>query len=267
MGSIDDQYSSMAFAALLHILGLDIAVQWIFWCFSAYFHTEKLYDLIGSSTFILLTIVCFRNYSSDHLRSTIQVTFILTWAARLGFYLFTRILKDGQDRRFNKARDDPKRLFVMWTLQGVWVFVTLLPTLIMLIQRRQPSVNFQDFLGWGLWMIGFVIEALGDYQKSQFRSNPANYDKFINTGLWSISRHPNYFGEILLWFGLFISASSSFTKWYQYLTILSPTFVYLLITRLSGVPLLESYAQRKWGHLADYQRYVQETPILVPSLF
>jgi len=257
----------MALSALLHILGLDFAVQWIFWSISAYFHTEKFYDLIGSSTFILLTTLCLRNYSSGHLRSTVQATFVLTWATRLGLFLFTRILKDGQDRRFNKARDDPKILFVFWSLQGVWVFVTLLPTLIMLTSRRQPNLNIQDLLGWTLWIVGFVVEVLADYQKSQFRSNPANYDKFINTGLWSVSRHPNYFGEILLWFGLFISASTSFTKWYHYLTILSPSFVYLLITRKSGIPLLEAHGQRKWGHLADYQRYLQETPVLFPSLF
>ena len=145
--------------------------------------------------------------------------------------------------------------------------MTLLPTLIMLTQRRQPSLNAQDGIGWTLWFIGFVFEALADHQKFQFRSIPANQDKFISTGLWSISRHPNYFGEILLWFGLFISASSAFTRWYHYLSILSPTFVYLMITRKTGIPLLERYGKRKWGHLGHYQGYIRKVPVLVPSLF
>jgi len=257
----------MIFSQLVHVIGFDFAIQWICWSISAYLHTEKFYDLAGSSTFLFLSIFCYKKYSSGHSRAAVQVTFIITWAVRLGLFLFTRILKDGQDRRFNKARDDPKILFVYWTLQGVWVFITLLPSLIMITEKRQSNLNFQDMLGWTLWIVGFLMEVVADYQKSQFRSIPANQDKFISTGLWSISRHPNYFGEILLWFGLFISASSSFTNWYQYLTILSPTFVYYLITRKSGIPLLERHAQTKWGRLIDYQKYVQDTPVLIPSLF
>ena len=144
--------------------------------------------------------------------------------------------------------------------------MTLLPTLMMLTQRLQPSLNYQDGLGWTLWMVGFAIEVLADHQKSQFRSHPTNHEKFISTGLWSRSRHPNYFGEILLWYGLFITASSTFTKWYQYLSILSPTFVYLLITRKTGIPLLERYGQRKWGHTGNYKKYLRETPVLIPTL-
>jgi steroid 5-alpha reductase family enzyme len=90
----------------------------------------------------------------------------------------------------------------------------LLPSLMMVMQRRQPSLNAIDWLGWTIWIVGFITEVVADYQKSQFRSDPANAGKFINTGLWSLSRHPNYFGEILLWFGLFISASSTFTEWW-----------------------------------------------------
>lgn len=176
---------------------------------------------------------------------------------------------------------------------GVWVIVTLLPSLLMVMKSKQPTLNAQDWIGWTMWVVGFVTEVLADYQKSQFRSDPANAGKFINTGLWSLSRHPNYFGEILLWSGLFVSASSSFTKWWyfaynwqlffvvasivvfyakhfaffsnrEYLTILSPMFLGYLITRMSGIPPLESYGLKKWGHLPEYKAYLENTPVLVP---
>lgn len=90
--------------------------------------------------------------------------------------------------------------------------MTLLPTLIMLLEPKQPQLGPRDYVGWTVWLVGFVTEALADYQKSKFRSNPENKDKFIQNGLWGVSRHPNYFGEITLWFGLYLSASSSFTS-------------------------------------------------------
>lgn len=166
--------------------------------------------------------------------------------------MFSRVLQSGADRRFDKAREDPKLFLVYWTLQGiyiflmflkmhravvnsfpphshfmtplkrntifgstgVWVIVTLLPSLMMMFERHQPNLTTQDYVGWAMWAVGFTMEVVADHQKSRFRADPANHDKFISTGLWSLSRHPNYFGEIFLWFGLFVSASSSFTKWW-----------------------------------------------------
>jgi steroid 5-alpha reductase family enzyme len=134
------------------------------------------------------------------------------------------------------------------------------------MEKRQMKLGAQDYLGWTLWIIGFATEVIADHQKGQFRADPLNKETFIKTGLWSLSRHPNYFGEILLWFGLFISASSNFTKWWQYLSILSPTAVYLLITKMSGIPLLEQHGLKKWGHLPEYQTYLNNTPELIPQL-
>ncbi len=182
---------------------------------------------------------------------------------RLGLYLFIRILKDGRDKRFDKTRSKPMRFLVFWGIQGVWVFVTLFPTLLLNSLTRDPPIGARDYLGWSLWAVGMTFECLADFQKAMLRSNPANKNKFISSGLWSVSRHPNYFGEILLWFGLYVSASSAF-RGLQYLSVLSPIFVHLLITRLSGVPLLEKDAEKKWGKSAEYKKYVAETPVLVP---
>ena len=193
---------------------------------------------------------------------------IFAWACRLGTFLFIRVLKDGHDKRFDKVRDDPARFFVFWSiqasdnyyekcifykilfLQGVWVWVTLLPTLLLNTERRDPVLGNRDYIGYSLWLVGFLFEVVADMQKSIFRANPDNdvrdsmlyqyhlsinivQGKFISSGLWAISRHPNYFGEILLWFGLYISGSSVF-RGYQYLSVVSPVFVGLLITKLSG---------------------------------
>ena len=190
---------------------------------------------------------------------------VMAWACRLGMYLVTRIMKDGKDKRFDQIKHDPSKFFVAWTLQGLWVFVTMLPTLMLNESDRRQPIKTQDWIGWGMWAVGMAFEVIADYQKSQFRADPDNKGKFINTGLWSLSRHPNYFGEILLWSGLYISASSVF-RGHQYLAVLSPIFVYLLITRVSGVPMLEQAGIEKWGHTQEYQDYLKNTPSLVPFL-
>ncbi|KAF2362620.1 Protein of unknown function DUF1295 [Trinorchestia longiramus] len=242
---------------------IDFGIQFLGWGIAVFFHTERLYDLTGSSTFLLVAGLCYKWHTNGHPRQLIQTGAVIVWALRLGSYLFSRILEQGQDRRFNKIRDDPVRFFSAWTMQGMWVFVTLLPTLLCVMNSRQPPLRLRDYIGWGVWLMGFLIETLADHQKTVFRRDPSNQGKFISSGLWSLSRHPNYFGEILLWFGLYISASSSFSG-YEYFSVLSPTLVYLLITRVSGIPMLESYGLKKWGTSPLYQKYLRETPVLVP---
>ena len=113
-----------------------------------------------------------------------------------------------------------------------------------------------------VWALGFGIEAVADAQKTRFKADTANSGKFINVGLWAWSRHPNYFGEILLWIGVCIIAVPSFSGW-QWLGLLSPLFVAALIVGVSGVPLLEQRADEKWGEDPDYQRYRANTPVLL----
>jgi steroid 5-alpha reductase family enzyme len=154
------------------------------------------------------------------------------------------------------------KFFLVFT--AFWIFITLLPTLMLNNENLgDRPLGMQDYIGWSLWIIGMAFEGIADLQKSMFRNDPKNEGKFITSGLWSISRHPNYFGEILLWFGLYIAASSVFKKW-QYLAVMSPMAVLWLITKYSGIPILEGYGQEKWGKLAQYQNYVANTPVLVP---
>ncbi|ROT83501.1 hypothetical protein C7M84_023318 [Penaeus vannamei] len=250
-------------STLSRLAVVDFGIQWGGFVVAALLKTEKFYDLTGSITYILIAYLNYKWSNSGHPRQLIQTSCVAIWALRLGAFLFTRIVKAGRDRRFDKTRANPSRFFYAWTIQGVWVIVTILPSLLAVLSPRQRPLSTRDYAGWGIWLAGFLIEVVADYQKTVWRNNPANKDKFINTGLWSLSRHPNYFGEIMLWFGLYVSASSTFSGW-EYLTILCPLMDYLLITRVSGIPMLESYAMKKWGTSPQYRAYYKNTPELIP---
>ncbi|BFZ01299.1 hypothetical protein BsWGS_04338 [Bradybaena similaris] len=245
---------------------LDFGIQWLCWAVAAALQTEKFYDLAGSCTFVILMLVTLNQNVNIHIRQKVNSGMVVTWAFRLGMYLFSRILKEDGDKRFKAVRSKPGIFWVYWTIQGVWIMTTLLPTLIVNTKKDNSQLKTRDYIGWGLWSLGMLLEVVADYQKSQFRSNPNNADKFITSGLWSISRHPNYFGEILVWLGLYISASSTLKGW-EHISIISPIFLTYLLTKVSGIPLLESAAQKKWGSVPQYQAYVQNTAVLVPFIW
>ena len=126
-------------------------------------------------------------------------------------------------------------------------------------------MNLITYIGIGLFIIGFSIEIIADHQKTVFRSNSENKNKFITSGLWSKSRHPNYLGEIVLWFAIAVISFSSLNGM-QYIALISPIFTYLLLVYISGVRMLEDRANKKWGHLEEYKKYRKETPALFFSL-
>ena len=251
---------------LFSAAALDFGIQWGLWLVASLFQTEKFYDLAGSSTFILLTWQSLRRGRKFYIRQVVQSGCITLWGLRLGLYLFSRILRDGKDARFDKAKANPGIFWIYWTLQGVWVWVTLLPTLILNTSTKDEKLTWKDYLGWIIWLTGFFFEAVADRQKSQFRTDPSNKGRWISSGLWSLSRHPNYFGEILMWSGLFLPASSVMTG-NQYWSVISPIFVAYLLTRVSGIPLLERQGLNKWGHLPEYQKYRQNTAVLIPYIW
>ncbi|XP_051865389.1 uncharacterized protein si:ch211-210c8.6 [Pristis pectinata] len=207
----------------------DLAIQWALWAVSTILQTEKFYDLAGSGTLIILTHLSYRWNGTSFLRQRIHGALITTWGLRLGLFLFLRMLKESQDRRFNHLRNNPKNLFVYWTIQGIWIFLTLLPTLILNTQKKDIPLCARDFIGWAIWAFGFILEAIADQQKWNFRSSIISADRFIRHGLWAYSRHPNYFGEMLQWTGLFISASTVM-KGMEYISVFSPVFLWFLLT-------------------------------------
>merc|ERR1712127_460081 len=246
------------------LLALSVGVQWAGWGLASYLHTEKFYDLVGSGTFLLVSGLAYRS-SSGNLRQKVVALMVGAWALRLGTFLFARVLKVGEDKRFDVAKHDPTKFFIFWTIQGFWVFVTLIPTIMLMTAKRNPILGLRDVLGWTAWGTGFLMEVVADAQKWNFKSDPANQGRFITSGLWGVSRHPNYFGEMLLWSGIFLSCSKVM-RGPQLLAVLSPVMVMLLITQISGIPLLEAAGKERWGGDPEYQRYISEVPVLVPFL-
>ncbi|KAK7493212.1 hypothetical protein BaRGS_00015549 [Batillaria attramentaria] len=252
--------------SLAKAAAVDVGIQWCCWVLAAALKTEKFYDLAGSGTFFALAYQSLRWGGTYHTRQKVQTGMVMTWAARLGLYLFSRVLQDGRDRRFNNVRDRPGVFFIYWTLQAVWVFSTLLPTLMLNSKKDDKPLTTRDYIGWGLWGLGFFFEVVADYQKSQFKANPENAGRFINQGLWSLSRHPNYFGEILMWSGLYVSASSVLSGW-EHISVISPLFLSYLLINVSGIPMLEAYGRKKWGAEPAYQEYVRNTAKLIPFIW
>jgi steroid 5-alpha reductase family enzyme len=150
-----------------------------------------------------------------------------------------------------------------WTLQGMWVSICSMCALTAIASKNGVIQNGFFYIGMAVFILGFLVEIIADWQKSRFRKNPENKDQFIAHGLWYYSRHPNYFGEIALWLGISIMSYSSLSGW-QYITLISPLFTYLLLVYISGVRILEISGMEKWGHLENYQEYVRTTSSLFP---
>jgi steroid 5-alpha reductase family enzyme len=247
-----------------------IGLQWLVYIHAGGFfgneRTEKYYDLTGCLTYLTtLGLNYFLNASNFGVRQIYLSTLIGIWTVRLGSFLFMRIHNNnGVDSRFTEIKACLCRFFMTWTLQGVWVFLTILPLLVISQQKiDQPALNYIDYIGIGLWSFGFIFEVVADQQKSNFRKNPENKDKFISTGLWSISRHPNYFGEIVVWIGVSVSAFSGVQTWSVFV---SPVFIALLLIFVSGIPMLERKADTVYGNDEKYQQYKKGTPTLVPFI-
>jgi|TARA_B110000305_G_scaffold240147_1_gene309918 steroid 5-alpha reductase family enzyme len=240
-------------------------IQWVLFVPAYLLKTEKFYDLSGSLTYIfVVSYVSYNYYLIDGINfgNIIIGLAIIFWAVRLGSFLFLRIHKAGEDRRFNEIKTSATRFFMTWTLQGMWVSICSACALTAISSSKGVQINYLLFIGLAIFLIGFFIEVIADNQKTKFRSNPENKNNFISSGLWSYSRHPNYLGEIILWLGITIMSISSLNGW-QFVTLISPVFTYVLLVYISGVRLLEASGKERWGHLESYQEYLKKTPSLI----
>lgn len=244
---------------------ISFLLQWVLF-FPAYFYqTEKFYDISGSINYILIvSYIYINNYITNgfNIGNLVLSFLIFIWAIRLGMFLFLRIQKDGEDKRFGSIKPSATKFFMTWTIQATWVSICSLCALTGISSNSGVVINNLFFLGLTFFIVGFFIEVVADIQKTKFRKNPKNKNNFIATGLWAYSRHPNYLGEISIWTGISIISFSSLSN-LQYVTLISPIFTYVLLVYVSGVNLLEESGNKKWGHLKGYKEYIQKTPRLL----
>ena len=249
-----------------NLILLIFSIQWIIFIPAYIFQTEKFFDLTGSITYLTTVLAALYITDSGKIADYVIVLCIVIWAIRLGSFLFMRIHKAGEDRRFREIKTNFTRFFMTWTLQGMWVSMCLLCVLTALSSYSGIIMNNVFYIGLLIFILGFTIEVVADHQKTVFRKDLNNKDKFISTGLWAYSRHPNYFGEILLWLGIAVMSFSSL-EGFQYFTLISPIFVYILLVYISGIRMLENQANKKWGHLDSYKEYLKNTPRLFFRIF
>ncbi|GER34251.1 hypothetical protein STAS_10458 [Striga asiatica] len=242
---------------------------------------DKLEIVMSSTNFVLLAVLTLVVKGSWHFRQVVLSVLVVIWGLRLGLFLLMRILRWGEDRRFDEMRDNLGKLAVFWVFQAVWVWTVSLPVTVVNASDRDPSIQVVDIIGWIMWALGIFVEATADQQKLTFKNSPENRGKWCNVGLWKFSRHPNYFGEIFLWWGIFVAATPVLEN-AEWLVILGPLFLTLLLLFVSGIPLLEictlhlkilllqESADKKYGNVPAYRHYKKTTsPLLLlpPALY
>lgn len=248
--------------SLLNTLYIALGINIIMFIPAYVFKTDKLTDISYAVTFGLLAIIGIGT-GGVGIPSIILAAAILLWSIRLGSYLLIRIHKMGRDKRFDEMRKNFWRFGRFWVLQGLTVWVVLLPSMIF-FSKSPVEVSFYGYVGLLIWGIGFAIESVADMQKYRFINDIKNKGKWINTGIWKYSRHPNYFGEILLWVGIYIYTLDAFSFGEAVIGLIGPLYIGLLIIFASGIPPLEKRADEKWGDNPQYKKYKNRTSVLIP---
>lgn len=256
------------FPAVFACAALAFAVNWLAFVPAALFQSDRFYDTTGALTY--LSVIAAASVAAIEARGSLGPValavagMVAVWTVRLGSFLFTRIhAAGGTDVRFAKIKVNPPRFLVAWTLQACWVIFTASAALVIITAPEPRPLDAFFWAGSALWAIGFAFEVIADEQKRRFRADPANRGQFIASGLWAWSQHPNYFGEIALWAGILVIALPQLSGW-NWLVVFSPVFVTLLLTKVSGINLLDAIARKRWGDDPAWQAYVARTPVLFP---
>jgi steroid 5-alpha reductase family enzyme len=247
-------------SGLLPTLGICLAIQAVFFAFAATLKTDKVTDLSYGLTFVIVALVLLLQGDRTQVPQLAVAMMVALWGVRLAGYLFFRIFQMGRDKRFDGVRENFVRFFRFWFFQGVAVWVIMLPVIVWF--RTPGPWNLLMTAGVIVWAAGLVIETVADAQKFAAKRQPGGESRWMDTGLWRFSRHPNYFGELLVWWGIFLFVAKDLTG-VQWLTIIGPMAITFLLLRVTGIPTLEASAAKKWGNNADYQAYVRRTSRLI----
>lgn len=249
--------------ALVGALLVDFAMQMAGWVVSSILVSDRFFDMLGTSAFLVVavgTLIYGGYYKARQILVTVAVAL---WALRLGGFLVYRVFKVGHDSRFDEIKTKPAVFFNFWAGQTVWVWVTCLPVMALNGTSFNPGLQWSDILGGILWVVGWLMQATADFQKLFFKNNPANKGKYIDTGLWALSRHPNYCGEMMMWWGVWFMCLAIMRGGY-YATIVSPLIVMAILNYATGVPIQEKQAEERWGNLPAFQEYKRRTNLYIP---
>lgn len=246
---------------LLVTLILSLVLNLIFFIFAFKNKTDKFTDITYSMSFILITLIVYY-HSNRNVFSVLATFMVLIWAIRLGGFLLYRVVKNGKDNRFDVMRENFFSFAKFWMGQAIVAWALMIP--IIILSSSTKNFSLFSILGIIIWLIGLIIESLADFQKYIFRLNPKNKNKWINSGLWRYSRHPNYFGEILVWVGIYIFSLPALSILGKAVALISSLLIILLLRYVSGVPLLEKSGDKKWGNNPDYIKYKKATNLIIP---
>lgn len=258
-----DGISAFGYPVFLICAAVAFLINWLAFIPSAIARSDKFFDLTGAITYLSIISVAGVLSAPLDMRAILIAAMVIIWSLRLGVFLFVRIGNSGgTDARFVAIKANPPGFLVAWTLQAVWAIITAATAIVVISTKDRAALDIFFWIGASVWLVAFLIEVVADRQKSAFKANPANAGKFITTGLWSWSQHPNYFGEIMLWTGAAIIALPVLSGW-SYLVFASPLFITVLLTKISGINLLDKAARKKWGDDPAYAEYRRKTSVLV----
>lgn len=247
---------------IIWLLALSIGINLLLFLFAYYEQTDKLTDIAYSISFLAVGMIAYAASAMTFV-NLIAMIMVILWSVRIGTFLFTRILRIGEDKRFNSIRKSFKKFGMFWLAQGFSVWTILLPALLLFYESPEKFETL-SVVGITIWLIGLLLETFADKQKRDFSNDPKNKNKWIEKGLWNYSRHPNYLGEILVWVGLYLSVLPYLSLSLALIGLVSPIWIVVLLTSISGIPPTEKSADKKWGKDKGYQKYKQRVPVLIP---
>ena len=247
---------------IINLLLLSLAINIVFFVVAYKLKTDKFTDGTYALTFFSLAAFSLLGNRHPSVLSIVAFVMVSLWAVRIGVFLVRRIRKVGKDSRFDEMRGSLLKFGKFWLGQAITSWVVMIPAALAI--NNGGSWQMVNWLGISMWAIGLKTETLADWQKNKFRNNPNNKNRWIETGLWKYSRHPNYFGEMLVWSGLYIFALPSLNGMAKIAAAISPLFIIGIIMFVTGVPILEKTADEKWGDDPKYQSYKKRTSVLVP---
>lgn len=222
---------------------------------------NDLADIFWGLGFVLISIFnLIKNLNNHTLLITILV---ILWGLRLTIYIWLRNKNKDEDARYKKWREEwgknwiLRTYFQVFILQGLFMYLISLPITINGLYSQNYPFSLFDIIGILMWLVGFFFETIGDWQLYKFKSNSKNKGKILKSGLWQYTRHPNYFGEATMWWGIFLI---SLQAGYQYLSIISPLTITILLTKVSGIPLIEA----KYAGNKEFEEYKRKTSVFFP---